>query len=73
MSETHHQEQAHCVIERRGRSAVGRSAGGECPGNIESARREGDSEGNPESTIRGQRGGTKGVSDSHFPMKRGPC
>lgn len=71
MSEAYHQEQAHCVIESRGPSAARRSAGGELPGNIETAGSEGDTEGNPESTIRGQGGGTEGVSDSHFPMKRG--
>lgn len=57
-----HQEQTHRVIEE-----VGTTILLERRHNFEAARSQDNSEGNPETTVRGQSSGTKGVSDSHFP------
>lgn len=57
-----HQEQTHRVIEE-----VGTTVLLERRHNFEATGSQNNSEGNPETTVRGQSSGTKSVSDSHFP------
>lgn len=52
----------------RVRSGVGILIGAlQLGNNVEAARSKDDSEGEPETTVRGQCGGTEGVADSHLP------
>lgn len=60
-----HQEQTHGVIEE-----VGTTILLERRHDFEAARSQDNSEGNPETTIRGQSSGTKGVTDGHFPSAK---
>ena len=50
----YHNVQAKCVVELCSSSAV-------CRGNVEASRSEDDAERDPETTVRGQGSGTKGV------------
>lgn len=58
---TNHQVKTERVQERIGALSLERG------GNLETTGSQDDGERNPETTIRGQRGGTKGVADSHLP------
>lgn len=63
-SRTHHQVEAERCQERRG---AGRFEIGD---DVEASRRQDDRRADPESTVRGQRGRTEGVTDGHFPAQR---
>ncbi len=64
----YHKEEAEGVVELRCAAAFAGFEGGD---DLEAAGGEDDAEGDPESAIRGESGGTKGVSDCHFPDEDG--
>lgn len=64
--ETHHQEQTEGIVEHGGSAVVSLD---NSRLDVETTGGQDDSEGDPETTIRGQSSGTKSVTDSHFPEK----